>query len=56
MVKIFSPTNPFTAIMDGQKMMNLFAPKYIKRVGMSICPPSSNWGCIILSAAKLAVD
>lgn len=51
-----SPTKPFTAIMDGQKMMNPFAPKYIRRVGMNTSPPSSNWGCIILSAAKLAVD
>jgi len=56
MVKTFSPTKPFTAIMDGQRMMNLFAPKYIRRVGMNTCPPFTNWVCMGLNAANFDVD
>ena len=42
--------------MDGQKMMNPFAPKYIKRVVMNACPPSTNWVCMGLGAVHFDVD
>ena len=42
--------------MDGQKMMNLFAVRYIRRVGMNAYPPSTNWVCMGLGAVNFDVD
>jgi hypothetical protein len=56
MVMISLPIKKSPSIMDGQKMMNPFAVRYIRRVGMNACPPSTNWVCMGLNAAKLAVD
>jgi hypothetical protein len=51
-----SPTKKCPSIMDGQRMMNLFAPKYIRRVGMNAYPPSTNWVCMGLGAVNFDVD
>jgi hypothetical protein len=53
---ISSPTKKCPSIMDGQKMIILFAPKSIKRVGMNVCPPSTNWVCMGLGAVHFDVD
>jgi hypothetical protein len=56
MVQTSSPTKISPSIMDGQKMTILFAVKSIKRVGMNVYPPSTNWDCMGLSAANFNVD
>jgi hypothetical protein len=50
------PTKKCPSIMDGQKMIIPFAVKYIRRVGMSACPPSTNWVCMGLGAVHFDVD
>jgi hypothetical protein len=42
--------------MDGQKMMNPFALKSIKQVGMNAYLPSTNWVFMGLHAANFNVD
>ena len=42
--------------MDGQKMIIPFAPKYIRKVGMNVYPPSIDWVCMGLGAVNFNVD
>jgi len=56
MVMISLPTKKSPSIMDGQKMMNPFALKSIKQVGMNAYPPITNWVCMGLHAANFNVD
>ena len=56
MVQTSSPIKISPSIMDGQKMIIPFAVKSIKRVGMNVYPPSTNWDCMGLSAANFNVD
>jgi hypothetical protein len=56
MVQTSLPTKKSPSIMDGQKMMNPFALKSIKQVGMNAYPPITNWVCMGLHAANFNVD
>jgi hypothetical protein len=51
-----SPIKISPSIMDGLKMIILFAVKSIKRVGMNVYLPSTNWDCMGLHAANFNVD
>jgi hypothetical protein len=51
-----SPTKINPSIMDGLKMIIPFAVKSIKRVGMNVYPPSTNWDCMGLNVANFDVD
>lgn len=56
MVQTSSPTKTNPSIMDGHKMIIVFAVKSIKRVGMNVYPPITNWDCMGLHAANFDVD
>jgi len=51
-----SPIKKSPSIMGGQKMIILFAVKSIKRVGMNVYLPSTNWDCMGLNVANFDVD
>jgi hypothetical protein len=56
MVQTSSPIKKSPSIMDGVRMIIVFAVKSIKRVGMNVYLPSINWDCMGLSAANFNVD
>jgi hypothetical protein len=56
MVQTSSPIKKSPSIMDGVRMIIVFAVRSIKRVGMNAYPPFINWVCMDLHAANFNVD